>query len=121
MCARKEEPALGASMKVLGETLIVTLDGELDVHSASEFRAAVTGAFDERPRLRNLVLLMHGVTFVDSSGIGAILGRLKEVSARGGRLAVVGLQTPVERAFAMSGVLKRISVHDSEGQALASL
>jgi len=112
---------LGASLKVLGETLIVRLDGELDLHSAAAFREAVTAAFQERPRLKNLVLLMHDVTFIDSSGVGAILGRLKEVSARGGRLAVVGLQLPVQRVFAMSGVLKLISVHDSEGQALAGL
>jgi len=112
---------LGTSLKVLGETLIVTLAGEFDVHQAASFREAVTAAFDERPRLKNLILLMHDVTFVDSSGVGAILGRLKEVSARGGRLAVAGLKAPVKRIFAMSGVLKLISVHDSEAQALASL
>lgn len=112
---------MGASLKVLGETLIVTLDGELDLHSAAGFREAVSAAFGERRRLKNLVLLMHGVTFVDSSGVGAILGRLKEVSSRGGRLAVVGLQSPVMKTFAMSGVLQLVSVHDSEAQALASL
>lgn len=112
---------MGASLKVLGETLIVTLSGEFDVHKASEFREAVAKAFAGRPRLKNLVLLMHDVTFVDSSGLGAILGRLREVSARGGRLAVVGLQSPVKKIFAMSGALRLISVHDSEASALASL
>ena len=95
---------MSASLKVLGETLIVRLDGELDLHSASTFREAVTMAFHERAHLRNLVLLMHDVSFIDSTGVGAILGRLKEVKGRGGRLAVVGLQAPVKRIFAMSGL-----------------
>lgn len=112
---------MSASLKVLGETLIVRLDGELDLHSASEFREAVAAAFQERERLKNLVLLMHDVTFIDSTGVGAVLGRFKEVTGRGGRLAVVGLQAPVRRIFAMSGLLKLIPVHDSEGQALAGL
>lgn len=112
---------MSPSLKISGETLIVRLDGELDLHTSSEFRDAVTAAFQERARLKNLVLLMHDVTFVDSTGVGAVLGRLKEVTGRGGRMAVVGLQAPVRRIFAMSGLLKLIPVHDSESQALAGL
>jgi len=112
---------LSVSAKRLGRTLLVRLDGELDVHSSEPFKKTVMHAFASDRRLCNVVLLMHGVTFVDSSGVGAILARYRDAAARGGRLAVVGLQVPVRRVFELSGMLKILPVYESEGEALAHL
>ncbi len=107
--------------KRLGQTLLVHLDGELDLHSSEPFKQTVLQAFASDRRLRNVVLLMNGVSFVDSSGVGAILGRYRDAVARGGRLAVVGLQVPVKRVFELSGMLKILPEYESEGHALANL
>lgn len=112
---------LDVEAKKLGHALLVRLDGELDLHSAIPFREAVSHAFSKDSALRHLILIMGDVTFVDSSGLGAILGRYREVSKRGGRVAVVGLQLPVKRVFQMAGMLKLVKVFDTEGQALAAL
>lgn len=108
-------------LKRLGDTLLVYLEGEIDLHTAQPFREAVANAFATEGRLKNLVLLMQGVTFIDSTGVGAILGRYREVQARGGRMAAVGLQLPVKRVFELAGMPKIIRVCNSEGEALASL
>lgn len=105
----------------LGQTLVIRLEGELDLDSAAPFKLAVQSAFRRNPRLRNLVLVMDEVTFLDSSGVGAILGRYREVKERGGNVAAVGLQAPVQRVFAFCGMTRIIGVYESEGQALASL
>ena len=112
---------MSVSAKRLGQTLLVRLEGELDVHSSEPFKETVSRAFATDRRLRHIVLLMNGVTFVDSCGVGAILGRYRDAAARGGRLAVVGLQVPVRRVFELSGMLRLLPEYESEGQALANL
>lgn len=108
-------------IKKSGAALVVHLGGELDLHTAGPFREVVSDALAQDPKLRHLVLMMDNVTFIDSSGIGAILGRYREVREKGGHVAAVGLQTPVKKVFDLSGISRVISLYDSEGQALASL
>jgi len=112
---------MGVSAKEMGTTLIVRLDGELDVHSALPFKEIVSQSFRRNPRLRHLVVTMDGVTFIDSTGIGALLGRYREITDAGGRFKVAGASPHVRRLLAMSGVIKLIGIYESEGEALASL
>lgn len=101
-----------------GNALIVRLDGELDLQTAPAFRDAVEGELANSARLKHLVLVLADVPFVDSSGLGAILGRYKSVRQRGGRIVVVAPQPPVQKAFQVAGLLKLIELSDSEKRAL---
>ncbi|MEG1774675.1 MAG: anti-sigma factor antagonist [Oscillospiraceae bacterium] len=65
------------------DELRVLLFGEIDHHSAIEMRRQIDEAA-ERHRPRNLVLDFGGVTFMDSSGIGLVMGRYKLVGGWGG-------------------------------------
>jgi stage II sporulation protein AA (anti-sigma F factor antagonist) len=71
-----------------GEALVVRVAGALDVGSAEEFRAAVDASLADAP-CRRLVLNLSRVTFLDSSGLGAVLGRLRRARAHGCEMAVV--------------------------------
>lgn len=101
-----------------GTTLVVTLKGELDLVLAEEFRLRVEAELDQTPTLKNLVLVMKEVTFVDSSGLGVILGRYKRIHRMGGRLVAVKLQPQVRRVFEMAGMFKVLEVSESETDAL---
>ena len=69
-------------------TLAAYLSGEIDHHAAQTLRREIDAQVDDRlPEL--LTLDFSGVTFMDSSGVGLILGRGRHVSALGGRLTVV--------------------------------
>ena len=86
-----------------GQRIIVRLSGELDHHSA----ARVRGALDLMLRdvtVREMQLDMTEVTFMDSAGLGVILGRYKTLSGRGGKMIVSGVRTPIDRIFRMSGL-----------------
>ena len=86
-----------------GPRVIVHLCGELDHHSASRVR----GALDLMLRdvtVREMQLEMTGVTFMDSAGLGVVLGRYRTLAARGGKLIVSGVRTPIDRIFRMSGL-----------------
>ena len=100
--------------------LIIRADGELDLASADELRRKADEAL-ETGWVRHILLNLRGVTFIDSSGLGVILGRYKRVTAAGGRMAAAHLQPSVERVFEISGLLKLISVHASEREALDHL
>lgn len=90
-----------------GQTLIVTLKGELDHHSAENIRNEIDALLID-PEIRKLVLDMKNVTFMDSSGLGVILGRYRMLSSRGGSVYVSNVAPNVDRIFKMSGIYSLI-------------
>ncbi len=103
-----------------GNTLIAKLSGELDLLTAPSFRTQVDGALDAAGP-RNLILELSQLSFVDSSGLGAILGRYKAVTQLGGRMLLVTPQPQVQRIFTLSGLFKIMDLAPNLDQALAML
>ena len=66
--------------------------------------------------VRHLILDFSSVSFMDSSGIGMIIGRYKTMKARGGRVSAVGLHPPVDRLFRMAGLHRIIGTEPTERQ-----
>ena len=86
-----------------GQRIIVRLSGELDHHSAADVRGALDAVLRD-VTVREMQLDMTDVTFLDSAGLGVVLGRYRTLAARGGRLIVSGVRTPIDRIFRMSGL-----------------
>ncbi|VBB07989.1 spore ii aa: anti-sigma f factor antagonist [Lucifera butyrica] len=97
--------------------LIVNIAGELDMHVADEFRKVVDDAL-EKTGVTNMLLNLEGVSFIDSSGLGVILGRYKKLNLLGGKMGAVQLQPQVERIFELSGLLKIMKLYATESDAL---
>ena len=91
------------------DVLLVRLDGEIDHHSADSLKARISTQYS-RALTKNLELDFSGVTFMDSSGVGMIIGRYKEVSERGGLLCCSGLNDDIARLFELSGLHKIIRI-----------
>ncbi len=87
----------------IGTTLVIKLAGELDHHSASELKEEADRAIEMR-NVVNLVLDFDGVTFMDSSGIGAIIGRYKQIRARGGKVMIIRVSPQVDKILEISGL-----------------
>jgi stage II sporulation protein AA (anti-sigma F factor antagonist) len=85
-----------------------------------EFRQKVDSAL-ENSGVKHLLLSIKGVTFIDSSGVGVILGRYKKVTSLGGRLAVAGARAQVSRILELSGLMTIINLFGSETEALENL
>lgn len=102
------------------KNLIVRLKGELDHHTASIFRQSVEKELEKEIK-QNLILNVANLTFMDSSGIGVILGRYKQVKDRGGQVIICGLDKHHQRILQLGGLLKIIPVCSDENKALASL
>lgn len=100
--------------------LIVRLHGELDHHEATLLREDWQRYLNDE-KLKHVILNLDGVTFMDSSGIGVVLGRYKEIISKGGELVVCHVNGYIDRLFSMSGLFKIVRVEKSEEQALLSL
>lgn len=85
------------------DTLVATLTGEIDHHAADRIRSDI----DDELQLydvKNLVFDFSDVTFMDSSGIGVVLGRYKKIRALGGTVVIRGANSLVRKILEMSGV-----------------
>lgn len=111
---------LNADFTVIENVLIVRLSGELDHHEANGLREAWQKKLRE-DRVQHVVLNLREVTFMDSSGIGVLLGRYKEVLKLGGELVVCSVNPVIQRIFEMSGLFKIIRQTENEQLALHSL
>lgn len=102
------------------KNLIVRLKGELDHHTADIFRHSVEKELKKKSN-QNLIINVTGLTFMDSSGIGVILGRYKQVKDKGGQVAICGLDKHHQRILQLGGLLNIIPVFGNESQALINL
>ena len=87
------------------DTLIVRLSGDLDHHNAEIIRKKIDNLLDNN-RLKNIIMDFINVGFMDSSGIGVIMGRYKRVAYQKGKIAVVGINKVVDRIFTMAALYR---------------
>lgn len=106
-------------MTIMGKyrTLVIKPDSELDQHNAEKIRTGADKLL-QKTGLKNVVFDMRNVKFMDSSGIGVIMGRYRTVSTIGGQVAVFGMSPYVERIISMSGIRELVAVTDKMQEAL---
>jgi stage II sporulation protein AA (anti-sigma F factor antagonist) len=112
--------SLMIGLEVKNDVLCVRLSGELDHHSADELREKATSAI-ESYGIRHIVLNLEQLSFMDSSGLGVILGRYKQIKQLHGEMVVCAISPAVQRLFDMSGLFKIIRLEPSEENALQRL
>ncbi|QGP94051.1 STAS domain protein [Neomoorella glycerini] len=93
-----------------GKELWVRVKGEVDLESADALRRELEASLDHaRPEV--LLLDLEGVTFMDSSGLGVILGRYRRLKKQGGRVVICRPQPQVRRLLEISGLSKIMTIH----------
>ena len=97
----------------IDRNLLLELSGELDHPGARKALRELEQALDAALP-RKLVLDLEGVTFMDSSGIGVVIGRCKNVRFSGGYVRAVNLNGQIRRIFKLSGLQKIIEVEQEE-------
>ncbi|MBP5429094.1 MAG: anti-sigma factor antagonist [Clostridia bacterium] len=95
--------AAGVAFSTDGSELVARVSGEIDHHAARRLRETIdTEVFRQLPS--TLTLDLSGVGFMDSAGLGLILGRLNLMTGRKGVLRLTGLNPPVRRILSLAGV-----------------
>ncbi len=90
-----------------GTTLVAKLEGEIDQSCSAEIREKIDREINLH-NINNLVMDFYGVTFMDSSGIGMLIGRYKQIKARGGKMMVIRTRPQVDKILELSGIKKII-------------
>lgn len=97
--------------------LVVALEGELDLNSADQYREAIDRMV-MRMDAMYLVFDLSKVTFIDSSGLGMMLGRYKKIEQKGGRSAMCGICPRLSRMIEVSGLRKLMPVYETREEAI---
>jgi anti-anti-sigma factor len=108
-----------ARVRAEGSCRVVEVDGDLDAYSAARLQPLLNGLADDGA-IGTLVVDLERVPFLDSAGLGALIGALKRTRARNAVLALAGIRPPVERVLRITGLDRTFPLYASADQALAS-
>jgi stage II sporulation protein AA (anti-sigma F factor antagonist) len=100
--------------------LVVKVTGEIDHHTSTIIREKIDKEF-VRNNAKNIVFDFSGIDFMDSSGIGVIMGRYKSTQEIGGKVVIACVNSSLDRIFSISGLHKIVNTYESVEQALRSL
>ena len=92
-----------------GDTLLIVMDRDLDHHNAAIIKEEIDG-FIYSGQAKNVVFDFEQTGFMDSSGIGIILGRYKKITLFGGKVFVVHADKQIKRILLVSGMSKIVQI-----------
>lgn len=92
---------------------------ELDHHIANEVREELDAIIAQN-NIKNIVFDFKNMSFMDSSGIGVVIGRYRKISAEGGKVAVVNSNEKIRKIFELAGMNKIIAIHNTYEDAVSS-
>ncbi len=98
---------------VKSETVTAKLSGELDHHSAAYIREEIDNALDLNMPSR-LVMDFENITFMDSSGIGLVLGRYRNLLKTGAALSIVGTSPQIYKVMRLAGIERLAELKERE-------
>ena len=87
----------------VGSALVAHLSGEIDHHAAEKLRQEIEQQLERRP-VEQLCLDFGGVGFMDSSGVGLILGRARRMRAEQGKLTVADVPPSLGKMLDLAGI-----------------
>jgi anti-sigma B factor antagonist len=97
---------------------VLRITGEFDAYTAPQVREQVIEL--DSSGVRHIIADLRGVDFLDSTGLGALVGSLKRLRTRDGSLKVVASPGPVLRIFEVTGLTRAFSLHPSVSEAMSS-
>lgn len=91
--------------------LVMEITEEIDHHTTEKIRRRADYEI-QRYMPKKVLFDFNNVSFMDSSGIGMVVGRYKLLAMLGGSLELANVNQKLEKVFEMSGVLKIIPIHN---------
>ena len=108
----------GTTYEIYQRSLIIRLNEELDHHNAVHIRERADRIID-RNNIKYIIFDFSRAGFMDSAGIGVIMGRYRKVIFIGGKTAVTNVNATVDRIFRLSGLYKIIDKYETVDAALS--
>ena len=97
---------------------VIAITGRLDLVSSSALKDTIRQRLSERRA--HFVLDMEKVTFINSSGLGALISSLRDVRLSGGRIVLCHMEPYVEEIFTLTGLTKVFDCYATAAESLES-
>lgn len=98
---------------------IITLEGEVDVYTAPKLKSRLIDMVDEGKY--NIIVDLQKVEFMDSSGLGVLVGGLKRVKSHQGSITLVCTQENILKIFRITGLVKVFPIYPTVTEAVESV
>ncbi|HEY3374991.1 MAG TPA: STAS domain-containing protein [Candidatus Aquicultor sp.] len=98
---------------------IIILEGEVDVYTAPKLKSRLIDLVDEGKY--DIIIDLQKVEFMDSSGLGVLVGGLKRVKSHQGSIALVCTQENILKIFRITGLVKVFPIYTTEEEAINAL
>lgn len=100
-----------------GESVVYRLFGNLDIATAPTVRAALLEASETA---HDIIVDLTGLEFIDSTGLGALIGAHRRALEHDGKVRLVVREGPIARLLNITGLVRVFSVYSSFDEALAA-
>lgn len=111
---------LNVGVYVKKDVLILRLKGELDDISVGDLRSRVANYIDSY-NIKHLLINVNELSFMDSSGIGFIIGRYHQLKRKGGDVTISNINSKIEKLIYVSGLAKICKIRENEEAVLITL
>ena len=109
---------VSVSSRPSGDRTVVHVAGEIDVYTAPTLREELAGLVDDGKT--DIVVDLTDVSFMDSTGLGVLVGALKRVRTTGGDLKLVIDQEKVLKVFRITALTQVFEIHPTLDEALSA-
>jgi|BarGraNGADG00312_1021997.scaffolds.fasta_scaffold24022_2 anti-sigma B factor antagonist len=114
---QREGDGLDITTEDVDHFSLIVLSGEVDVYSAPKLREAIKDLVDQGRN--NIIVDLEKVDFLDSTGLGVLVGGLKRVKQNEGELGIICNQEKILRIFRITGLTKVFPIYASRQDLLA--
>lgn len=100
-----------------GSWTVIDVKGEVDVYTAPKLREKIVDLVNQGSH--QIVVNLEGVEFLDSTGLGVLVGGLKRVKSHDGTLSLVCTKPKILKVFSITGLSKVFPIYDTVQEAAA--
>jgi len=106
------------TQKRKGDIVVLVIVGEIDLYNAPEIKDIIHKLIEERNY--NVIIDLEKVSYIDSSGIGALISSLSNLKKYQGGLKIINVYASVKKVFELTKLTSFFEIFDSENEAVAS-
>ncbi|MEQ8190368.1 MAG: STAS domain-containing protein [Candidatus Eremiobacterota bacterium] len=94
----------------------INIEGEIDVYTSPKVKEALNDLIQKGNN--NIIVNLEGVSYIDSTGLGVLIGALKRVKENNGDIKLVCTNLQIKKIFDITGLVKIFELYDSEELAI---
>ncbi|MBL8993564.1 MAG: STAS domain-containing protein [Spirochaetia bacterium] len=98
--------------------VILDIDGEIDLYNAPEIKDTIKAQMDGGHK--KIIINLENVSYIDSSGIGALISSLSNLKKIGGGLKIINVYDSVRKVFELTKLTSFFEIYDSEEEAVSA-